>query len=382
MDLASEMPATYYGLYVTALGGSATIIGLIASISMIARALVQIPGGYLADKYGRRWLISTMTFGLALSYAFYAFAPDWRWIMVGAVFNSLCLIYSPALRAIIADSLPPEKRGMGFSIINLIGSVSTTPTPLIAGWLYKQFGLVHSVRIGYTAVLAAFLVAGLIRLKLKETIESPQKIELRELLGSYPQSIVESVQIWRKVPTSAFALFINEAVMMMGIGLFQPIMILWVVEDLGISEMSWALIMTSLFVSMIFLSLPSGKLIDKVGKKGPLLVAYVVWIIIVPLFVYGDFYRLLAAMILVGLLQILLMTASSALMADLVPRESRGRVSGSSSFFTLIAMAVGSFLGGYIYDNISHQLPWWLQYVFVVPSILIILFFVKEPKKP
>jgi MFS family permease len=87
-------------------------------------------------------------------------------------------------------------------------------------------------------------------------------------------------------------------------------------------------------------------------------------------------------MILVGLLQILLMTASSALMADLVPRESRGRVSGSSSFFTLIAMAVGSFLGGYIYDNISHQLPWWLQYVFVVPSILIILFFVKEPKKP
>jgi MFS family permease len=78
MDLASEMPTTYYGLYIEALGGSATIIGLIGFVSMIVQALVQFPGGYLADKYGRRWLISTMTFGLALSYAFYAFAPSWQ----------------------------------------------------------------------------------------------------------------------------------------------------------------------------------------------------------------------------------------------------------------------------------------------------------------
>ena len=66
MDLASEMPSTYYGLYVKALGGSASIIGLIGSVSMFFQALVQIPGGYLADKYGRRWLISTMTFGISI----------------------------------------------------------------------------------------------------------------------------------------------------------------------------------------------------------------------------------------------------------------------------------------------------------------------------
>ncbi|MCW4036783.1 MAG: hypothetical protein NWE75_06285, partial [Candidatus Bathyarchaeota archaeon] len=62
LDFASEMPSTYYPKYVEALGGTAAIIGLIGASELVARALVQIPGGYLADKYGRKWLIFTMTF--------------------------------------------------------------------------------------------------------------------------------------------------------------------------------------------------------------------------------------------------------------------------------------------------------------------------------
>jgi MFS family permease len=380
MDLASEMPQTYYGLYVKALGGSASIIGLIGSVSMFSQALVQIPGGYLADKYGRRWLISTMTFGIALSQAFYAFAQNWQWLMVGAVIQSVCLIYRPALQAIIADSLPPDRRGIGFSIITLISSVSTTPSPLIAGWLFKVYGLVPSVRMGYTFVMIAFLIAGVIRLRLKETVENPPKIDFREMTGSIPESIRESISVWGKVPRSAFALFTTDVLLMASISVFMPIMVLYIVEDLGIPEVSWAIILTSLFISMIVLSIPCGKLIDKYGKKRPLLIAYIIWLTIIPLFVYGDFYRLLFGMALVGLMQVILMSASAALQADLVPSEHRGKVSGSSNFFTLIAAALGNLLGGYLYDNVSHTLPWWIQFAFVIPCILIIFFFVEEPK--
>ena len=381
MDFASEMPSTYYGLYVKALGGSASIIGLIGSVSMVFQAIVQIPGGYLADKYGRRWLISTMTFGIALSNAFYAFAPTWQWLMVGGVVQSLCFIYRPALQAIIADSLPQEKRGMGFSIITLINSVSTTPSPLIAGWLFQVYGLVPSVRIGYTLALIAFLIAGVIRLRLKETVEDPPKIDIGEMVGSIPASIKESAGVWSKVPRSAFALFTTDVLLMASISIFMPIMILYIVEDLGISELSWSLILTILFVSMIALSIPIGKLIDKVGKRRPLLAAYVIWIAIIPLFIYGNFIRLILAMILVGVMQVTMMSASASLMADLVPHEHRGKVSGSSNFFTLIAASVGNLLGGYLYDNVSHTLPFWLQLAFVVPCIVIIILFVKEPEK-
>jgi len=380
IDIASEMPATYHGLYVKALGGSASIIGLIGSVSMVSRALVQIPGGYLADRYGRRWLISTMTFGIALGNVFFVFAPSWYWIMVGSVVQSLCMIYSPALQAIIADSLPSDRRGMGFSIITLIDGVSTTPSPLIAGWLFQVYGLVPSVRMGYAFVVVAFIIAGIIRLRLKETLEDPPAIDIRELAGSIPASIRESISVWGKVPRSAFALFTTDVLLMASLSIFMPIMVLYVVDDLGIPEVGWAIILTSFFISMIVLSIPCGKIIDKFGKKRPLIVAYLVWIVTVPLFVYGDFNRLLLAMLMVGLMQVVLMSASAALQADLVPTEHRGKVAGSSNFFRLIAAAIGNLLGGYLYDNVSHTLPWWLQIVFVVPCILIVVFFVKEPK--
>lgn len=381
MDFASEMPGTYYPLYVQALGGSAVTIGLIGSVQMVSRAVVQFPGGYLADKYGRKWLISTMTFGVALSQALYAFAPSWQFIMLGAVIQSLCLIYQPALNAIIMDSLPPERRGMGFSIITLITSVSTTPSPIIAGMLYTKFGLVPSMRIGYTLALSAYLGAAVLRLRLKETVDSPQRINGGELLRSYPRSIVESIRVWRLVPRSALVLFISDFILMFSIAIFQPIMVIYIVEDLGVSPVSWSLIMTTLFISMIVLSIPSGKLIDRIGKKIPMLAAYILWAVTVPLFIYGDFIRLLLAMPLLGLLQVLVMASSSALFADLVPKKHRGKTTGSRGFFTLIAMAVGQLLGGIIYERVSHQMPFFLQFVFIVPSFLLILFFVKEPEK-
>ena len=178
LDFFSEMPATYYPLYVQALGGTAASIGLIGAVEMVARGLVQIPGGYLADKYGRRWLKSTMTFVAAMGRIFYVLAPSWEWILLGAVTVGLTNIYGPALNAIVADSVPKERRGMAFSIINLIASVSTTPAPLIAGLLYVQMGLVPSMRLGYGLMMAGFLGAALMRTRLKETVENPTRINL------------------------------------------------------------------------------------------------------------------------------------------------------------------------------------------------------------
>ena len=57
------------------LGGSATILGIVMFASLLALASVHFLGGCLADKYGRRILVSTLTFGVAFSYILYAAAP-------------------------------------------------------------------------------------------------------------------------------------------------------------------------------------------------------------------------------------------------------------------------------------------------------------------
>lgn len=380
MDFVNEMPGTYYGLFVKkVLGGDEFILGLIMFASFIALASVQFPGGYLADKYGRKWLISTMTFGVALSYLLYALAQSWEWILVGAVIANLCLIYQPALFAMVADSLPPEKRGLGFSIINLITSVSTTPAPLIAGVLFLNFGLEGSMRICYFLVVAFYLAAAILRLRLRESIQTEEKVDLRGLLKAYPASLKESVRVWKKVPRSMFFLFIANLILMFSFAMGQSFFVLYAVEVLHIPEFYWSLILTALFITMIVASLPIGKIIDRFGRKKPLITAYLLLVPAILLIVYGDLIRLFIAFPLTGIVQLLFFSASAALGADLVPKEQRGKVQGFSSFFNYIFMALGNLIGGFLYKNISPQLPFLIPLAFVPIELAIVLFLVKEP---
>lgn len=380
LDFFTELPGTYYPLYVKALGGTASSIGLIGAVQNVAVALVQIPGGYLTDKYGRRWLIASMTFVAAFARLFYAYAPIWEWIMVGAVISGFCSIYQPALGAIVADSLPKEKRGMGFSIINLITSVSTTPAPLIAGYLFTRYGLVPSMRLTYKMVFMGFIAAAILRTRLKETVKNPAKINLKEMLGEYPVSLRESVNVWRLVPSAAFVLFLISVITSFASGLFQPVLTLYIVQDLGIGEVELSYIMTALPVTMILLALPAGKMVDRVDKRVPIMLSFVLWGAAILLLVYGDFYRLILSMMLVGLLMILVNSATSALSAELVPQEHRGKVNGSRGFFAMIAAALGQLMGGWLYDNVSHQMPFLLELVLIVPPIIMAWLWLKTPE--
>ena len=77
MDFSMELPVTYYALHVLELGATETILGMIGFSSFLALAAVQFPGGYLADKFGRRWLVSSVTFAVALCYIFFARATTY-----------------------------------------------------------------------------------------------------------------------------------------------------------------------------------------------------------------------------------------------------------------------------------------------------------------
>jgi len=398
MDFARELPGTYYSDYVLQLGGSPSILGLITLVSMLALASVQFPGGYLADKYGRRWLVSTFTFGVALSYIFYAVAPSWHYILIGGVIGNLCLLYQPALNAMFADSLPAEKRGMGFSIWNLIMSVSTTPAPAAALVLVASYGSLMGMRISYVIVTFLFLAAATVRLRLKESIEDAEKLDLREAVRSYPKAFKEGIDVWKRVPRSTFFLFISSLILMFSFAMTMTLQLVYAFYELQIggapdpmlppqqdpalqlARERWGYVVIVLFVSMIVLSFPIGRLIDKIGRKIPLVVGGLLMVPATLLFVYGNYSTLFVTVILWGLGQLLGLSAYQALFADLVPQSERGKVTGSMNFFSNIFMAAGGMIGGLLYDNVSPQLPFLLMPILIVPSAIITIYRVHEPK--
>jgi MFS family permease len=276
VDFASELPATYFGLYVLGLGATETILRVIGLSQFLALASFQFPGGYLADKYGRKWLISTMTFGVALSYVFYAVAPSWTFILLGAIlmgtFNST---YQPALNAMISDSLPAERRGMGFSIVMLIASASTTPSPAVAGLLRARFGLIDGMRIAYGIVVVLFLVAAFFRFYfLKETVVSTSRPRLGEIIQSYPIALKESFGVWKKVPRSMLYLFLSFSVAIFGFSAMNLYTVIYATRVLHIEEVTWAFIVAIVPATTILLAIPVGKFVDKIRRKIPLLASH------------------------------------------------------------------------------------------------------------
>ncbi|MEM2104721.1 MAG: MFS transporter [Candidatus Bathyarchaeia archaeon] len=383
IDFASEIPMAYYALYVLGLGATETIVGTIGLFQFLALASMQFPGGYIADKFGRKSIICLMTFGVALSYFFYALAPSWHFILLGAVlmavFNST---YQPALMAMIADSLPPEKRGMGFGIVTLIASVSTTPGPVIAAFLCSRFGLMDGMRAGYGIVVALFLTAAFLRLfRLKETVKVAVKPSVTELWKSYPVAVKESLSVYNRMARSLYYLVWAAIIGQFGFSAVMLFFPVYAVNELLIDKTIWGVLLTAAPVTTIILSIPIGKFVDKVNRKIPTLLACLLFALSMWFFVYGNVPLILLSLILVGAGQVMMNTGFRALLADLTPKMERGRVNAFMNFASFLFSALGNFAGGFLYEHVSPRLPFYVAIASTVPVFMLTALFVKEPKE-
>jgi len=381
MNFAGAIPSTYYSLYVLGLGGTPFIIGIIDFVSFLALALVQFPGGYLADKHGRRGLIVTFTFGMALSNLVFAFALSWHFILLGFALSSLFLIYQPALAAILADSLPPEKRGIGFSVAMFVNNLASVASPAVAAVLFAQYGLIPSMRIAYVIVVGFYLVAAVLRIRLTETLQIRDKeTTLASAVKEYPKAVKEGLNVWKTLPRSMFHLFLTNALSSFIFAMTFSYLIVYAKDILHIDEFSWALLMMWFTASMILTALPSGKLVDIIGRKRPLLASWILLGAYPLLFIWGNLPMLYVAFFFFGASNALFAAAYQALEADLVPRELRGKEVGCSQFITYTLMAIGGLAGGFLYEYVSPMLPFILSFLVTIPCTLMTFWLIDESK--
>lgn len=102
---------------------------------------------------------------------------------------------------------------------------------------------------------------------------------------------------------------------------------------LQLARIRWGYVMITLFMCMIVFAFPSGKLLDKVGRKKPLILSNILSIPAVLLFVFGNYYTTFITMSLIGFSMLLGFSAYQSLFADLVSQAQRGKITGSMNFF-------------------------------------------------
>jgi MFS family permease len=379
---AQPIPDTYASLFYLHLGADVFLISIIGFAGSIAVALVQFPGGYLADKHGRRWLIVSMTFGLAIGSLFFIFAPSWQFILIGLLIQNVCSIYGPALMAMVIDSLPPENRGAGFSFQSVITTLVLLPAPLIAQYLVVTYNFDLGMRIAYTITAVAYFAIAILRLKLKETLpsaEQKQRPRFINTLRDYPKSVKEGIYVWRKVPKSAFNLFLAIIIINGLVVSCQTYFVVYATSVLKISLEQWAIVVAFRYLSIAIPAILAGLSMDVMGRKRFLILGYLLYVPGMLLFVNADFNMLLLAFFFFGLGNLLQLNSYQVLMGDLIPRGLRGTVTGCLQFFMFIMQAILQILVGFLYAFVSPQLPFLLLAVTAIPLSIFVFWKVYEP---
>ncbi len=343
LDFGSGMVHRFDGLYFSSLGASDIVLGFMGSITFGVLALLQIPGGYIADTFGRRRIVVIFTFVMAFSMLIFALAPSWQFIIVGLVIENLALLYQPALLSIVMDSLPQQKRAEGFGIINL-AVLPSIGAPIIGGYLIMTYGVINGMRLGYFILFILSLSAAMLRVFLKETLKE-RKVK---------KKFFESFKVLRRIDKRAKILIVIGLCISASTGLSGYFVVKYAITYT--SSLMFGLAMTVLTLLGGIGAFPLGKLADSHGKEKYFIVGIFILSFSLLLFSIPGVIFLFAYATLSGVGAAMYQPANSGLIADYVRNENRGRFTGTYLFLSYISAMAFSALGGYIYSFDHHLL--------------------------
>ena len=270
---------------------------------------------------------------------------------------------------------------MGYAAVNVIPNIPTIVAPAIAGYLVASYGIVPGMRLVYTVVFFCMLAAALIRLFfLRETLANPQPIELGAVKEAFRDSLTAIREAWRDMPRNLRFVTIAFLVSAFEEPMFRLFTSLYVLNVVGISKLEWGLVNTVWIATTIILGFPFGKVVDKIGRRRSILIAYALFMPSTLLFILSNgFSMLLIVHVMFGVGGCLIMPAYNALLADLIPKEKRGRIMGAIVTMNILATVPASALSGVLY-GVSPAYPFILSMILGASVSLIVLFAVREPK--
>jgi MFS family permease len=366
------MFGTVFSVYTKILGGSNQALGFIATIGGLFATISIFPGGILADKINRGYLVRTGALFTLIGFLFILTAIDIRWLYLAQIFLGIASgLTGPAVESLLADSLASGYRDKTYAQIYFIRNGLSAFGPFFATGLFFFLGDEWSLD-----VLRQVILSGTILTAVGITIQS--FLSEQDTLGLESESIYQQTQTQTETQTQTRAqahnirkssanhkpiensLFIPTFLVCMGIiiglgaGMTIQFFPIFFKELYSLQPTAVTLIFGFTALATGTLGLLAPKIAEKVGRIETMFLVQLVGIVclviiaqIPPLFIIVPVFIMRSAF------QNASEPLHRSLVMDRVPKRHRGKWNALEGIAFGLLWSISAGIGGVLLDRYS-----------------------------
>ena len=364
LGLGEELWKKFLPKYLEALGATTPVIGLFGTAENFLDAIYQYPGGWLADRLGRRRAFLVFVALASTGYLIYLFSHSWPLVFVGLGFAMAWQsMASPAIFAVIGDSLPPERRAMGFTIQSILKRLPIIMAPLLGGVLIVELGLLRGIHVGLMVTLVLAVVTLLLVRRINIEIRESQATNIRD--------------VWRTFHAALKRLLISDVIIRMCEGMTGVLIILNVTNVKGLSTARYGTLIAIQTITSILVYIPAGKIADRVGRKPVVILTFLSFALFPLAVVMASSFALLIVAFVIGGLREIGEPARKAMIVDFAQPEVRARSVGLYYLIRSLSITPAAAIGGLLW-KVSPGVPFVTAAVIGLLGTIVFAFTVEE----
>jgi len=367
-SMGEELWQKFLPKYLEALGAGTAVIGLFGTAKDFFDAVYQYPGGWLADKVGRRRAFFVFIALASTGYLIYLFSASWMLMFVGLAFvMGWSSMASPAVFAVIGDALPKDRRAMGFTLQSLIKRVPMAVAPLIGGAMIAALGITRGIRAG---LIVTIILAG-VTVLIVSTINIPIATgEATNIRG-----------VWQSFHGALKRLLVSDIIIRMCEGLPDVLIVLYVTNVLHVSIARFGVLVAIQLFTSIIVYIPAAKIADRIGRK-PFVIATFLCFALFPVAIVlsSGFGSLVVAFVIGGLREIG-EPSRKAMIVDFAEPHLRARTVGLYYLIRSLSISPAAAIGGLLW-NVAPEAPFYLAGIVGLVGMFVFAITVEERYAP
>lgn len=358
-DTASEMAYWVLPAFVASLGAGPASLGIIEGVAESVAAAAKYYSGTLADRLPRRRPLVVAGYAIAnIAKPLLAIATAWWHVLLIRFADRTAKGVRGAPRdLLVAESVPRERVGSAFGLLQSMDSAGAIAGPLLAWWLMSRADV--AVRdVFFYAAIPGLVCIFLPLLFARETPRSGDGATPRTGSGVLPREFF----------------YLLTAVTIFSLGNSSDMFLVMRAMDVGIPVALAPALGLAFNIVYTLGSWPAGHLSDRLPRRYLAAAGYFIFAAVYATFARAPgAFALWLAMALYGFYYALTSAVLKAMVVDAAPTGSRGRAIGLFYMVSSVTALLASLTTGLLWKNFGPRVPFYLSAALASMAAVVLL---------